>query len=129
QEDCPSCLYAGKKGATTIWETWDGVRPDCTVHDTMNHYSYGGISGWLFDGVCGIQYRDGQLVIAPKPHPSLGHARAEWRAPVGTIKSSWQYEGNRLVFDISVPVQARIRLPDGREYTAEKGEHRYEARL
>ena len=129
QEDCPGWLYAVKKGATTIWETWDGVRPDGTVHDSLNHYSYGAISGWLFDGVCGIRYCDGQLVIAPKPHPSLGHAKAEWRASIGAIQSSWQYEGNRLVFDISVPVQAQIKLPNGQEYTAEKGEHRYEVLL
>ncbi|MBP5725810.1 MAG: family 78 glycoside hydrolase catalytic domain, partial [Clostridia bacterium] len=129
QADCPSWLYAVRKGATTIWETWDGVRPDGTVHDSLNHYSYGAISGWLFDGVCGIRYHDGRLVIAPRPHPSLGYARAEWRAPIGTIRSGWQYEGNRLVFDISIPVQAWIGLPDGREYTAGKGEHRYEVRM
>ena len=129
QEDCPGWLYAVKKDATTIWETWDGVRPDGTVHDSLNHYSYGAVSGWLFDGVCGIQYHDGQLVIAPKPHPSLGHAKAEWHSSVGTIKSGWAYEGNRLSFDISVPVQAQIRLPNGQEYTAEKGEHQYEVLL
>ena len=129
QEDCPGWLYAVKKGATTIWETWDGVRPDGTVHDSLNHYSYGAISGWLFDGVCGIQYHEGKLVIAPKPHPSLGHAKAEWHSSVGTIKSGWAYEGNRLSFDISVPVQAQIRLPNGQEYTVEKGEHRYEVLL
>ena len=126
QEDCPGWLYAVKKGATTILETWDGVRPDGTVHDSLNHYSYGAVSGWLFDGVCGIQYQDCQLVIAPKPHPSLSYARAEWRAPIGTIKSGWSYEGNRLVFDISVPVQAQVRLPNGQEFIAEKGEHHYE---
>ena len=129
QDDCPSWLYAVKKGATTIWETWDGVRPDGTVHDSLNHYSYGAISGWLFDGVCGIQYRDSQLVIAPKPHPSLGHAKAEWRSPIGTIKSGWQYEGNRLTLDVSVPVQAKIKLPNGQEYKVQKGEHQYEILL
>ena len=55
QDTCPSWLYAVKKGATTIWETWDGVRADSTVHDSLNHYSYGAISGWLFNGVCGIR--------------------------------------------------------------------------
>ena len=129
QEDCPGWLYAVKKGATTIWETWDGVRPDGTVHDSLNHYSYGAISGWLFDGVCGIQLHDGTLAIAPKPHPSLGYAQAEWRSPVGAVRSGWTYESNRLIVDISVPVTARIKLPNGQEYTAEKGAHRYEVLL
>ena len=128
-EDCPGWLYAVKKGATTIWETWDGVRPDGTVHDSLNHYAYGAIAGWLFDGVCGIQLHNGELVIAPKPHPSLGCAWAEWRSPIGRIQSGWKYDGSRLVLDISVPVPSLIRLPDGREITAEKGEHRYEVLL
>ena len=118
-----------KKGATTIWETWDGVRPDGTVHDSLNHYAYGAIAGWLFDGVCGIQFHGGKLVIAPKPHPLLGYARAEWRSPIGSIQSGWKYDGNRLALDISVPVPSLIRLPDGREITAEKGTHRYEVLL
>ena len=57
QTECPGWLYAVKKGATTIWETWDGVREDGTVHDSLNHYSYGAISGWLFSGVCGALSR------------------------------------------------------------------------
>ena len=61
QEDCPGWLYAVKCGATTIWETWDGIRPDGTVHDSLNHYSYGAISGWLFSGVCGIRMTAGNV--------------------------------------------------------------------
>ena len=129
QTECPSWLYAVKHGATTIWETWDGVRPDGTVHDSLNHYSYGAISGWLLDGVCGIQLRAGKLTVKPRPHPSLGFAEGEWRSPVGTIKSAWRYENDRLSFDISVPVPARIELPDGEKHEVNVGEYRYESLL
>ena len=50
QKSYPSWLYAVEKGATTIWETWDGIREDGTVHDSLNHYSYGAVSGWLLSG-------------------------------------------------------------------------------
>ena len=126
QQDCPSWLYAVKKGATTIWETWDGVRPDGTVHDSLNHYAYGAICGWLFGGVCGIVLENGRLRVAPKPHPSLGFAKAEWRSPAGVIKSEWTYEANALRFHITVPIPAAIQLPDGSAYDVEKGEHTYE---
>ena len=129
QTECPSWLYAVKHGATTIWETWDGVRPDGTVHDSLNHYSYGAISGWLLDGICGIQLRAGTLTIRPRPHPSLGFAKGEWRSPVGTIKSAWRYENDRLSFDISVPVPARIELPNGEKHAVDTGEYRYEVLL
>ena len=129
QEDCPGWLYAVKKGATTIWETWDGVRPDGTVHDSLNHYSYGAVSGWLFDSVCGIRLSEGRLAIMPKPDPALGFAEAEWRSPVGVIRSKWAYRDGRLELSVSVPVPAEIRLPDGRQTSVAEGEYSYEVLL
>ena len=129
QEECPGWLYAVKKGATTIWETWDGVRPDGTVHDSLNHYSYGAITGWLFGGVCGIRLSEGRLTLCPKSDPSLGFARAEWRSPVGTIQSAWRYEGGKLSFDIKVPVPAGIELPNGEKHEVTEGDYHYEVLL
>ena len=129
QEDCPGWLYAVKKGATTIWETWDGVRADGTVHDSLNHYSYGAISGWLFSGVCGIKLEAGKLSIRPCPGKELGYAKAEWHSPVGTIRSAWEYRGDRILFDFSVPVPATIELPNGKRYELREGEHHDEIHL
>ena len=129
QEDCPSWLYAVKKGATSIWETWDGIRTDGTVHDSFNHYSYGAISGWLFCGVCGIELKAGKLHIKPQPGKELGYAKAEWRSPIGTIKSAWAYEDNKLCFDMTSPVPASIELPNGESYEVKAGEYHYEILL
>ncbi len=129
QDTCPSWLYAVNKGATTIWETWDGVREDGTVHDSLNHYSYGAISGWLFSGVCGIRLSEGKLTLCPKPDPSLGWAKAEWRSPVGTIRSAWKYEENKLILDFSAPIPATVELPNGEKFDIEAGEAHYEILL
>ena len=126
QEECPGWLYEVKQGATTIWETWDGVRPDGTVHDSLNHYSYGAICGWLFDGVCGIKLREGKLSVSPIPDRSLGFAKAEWKSPVGTIKSEWIYEKDALRFHFTVPVPAVIQLPNGETHDVPEGEYTYE---
>ncbi len=126
QEECPGWLYAVKKGATTIWETWDGIRPDGTVHDSLNHYSYGAVCGWLFDGVCGIRLEAGKLTIRPYPHPSLGFARARWHSPVGEVSSGWRYENKKIHFDMTLPVPARIILPDGSVRDVKEGEYSYE---
>lgn len=122
QTDCPGWLYSVKKGATTIWETWDGVRADGTVHDSLNHYSYGAISGWLFSGVCGIRLEEGKLTIQPFPDSSLGYARAEWRSPVGTIQSAWEYREGKICFDFKLPVPATIVLPNGKRIETTAGE-------
>ena len=129
QEDCPGWLYAVKKGATTIWETWDGIRPDGTAHDSLNHYAYGAICGWLFSGVCGIQLEAGKLTIRPYPHPSLGRAEAKWLSPVGEIRSGWRYENDQILMKIAVPVSADIILPDGRKTKVKAGAYSYEVSL
>ena len=126
QEECPGWLYALSKGATTIWETWDGVREDGTVHDSLNHYSYGAITGWLFGGVCGIRLSAGYLFICPRPHPSLGFARARWESPVGRIVSSWEYKEGKLLLDITLPIPGTITLPDGKSFSREAGDYHFE---
>ena len=73
QEDCPGWLYPVRKGATTIWEAWDGIRADGTVHDSFNHYTFGAIAGWLLRGVCGIRLLAGQLTLCPKPQIGRAH--------------------------------------------------------
>ena len=129
QEDCPGWLHAVKHGATTIWETWDGVRPDGTVHDLLNHYACGAICGWLMGGVCGIRLSAGKLTLAPAPDPVLQYARAEWRSPTGITKSAWEYRDGRLIFDFDAPVPAHIQLPDGTAYDAQAGGYHYEILL
>lgn len=127
QTESPGWLYPVRHGATTIWESWDGVREDGTVHDSLNHYSYGAISGFLMGDVCGIRLNAGRLTIAPKPSKALGYAEAKWDSPIGTIKSKWHYEKDQLVFEITVPANAsaEIHLPDGSRYTAAPGAHTY----
>ena len=105
------------------------MRADGTVHDSLNHYSYGAVTGWLFAGVCGIRLEAGKLTIKPCPHLSLGFAKAEWRSPAGTIQSAWRYEGDKLCFDFAVPIPAEIVLPGGEKHEVKEGEHHYEVLL
>lgn len=125
QDTAPSWLYPVKHGATTIWESWDGVREDGTVHDSLNHYAYGAISGWLMGDVCGIRLDCGKLTIAPKPSRKLGHAEAKWISPVGTIESKWHYEQDQVVFEVAIPanVTAEVCLPDGGTFHVQSGSH------
>ncbi len=120
QDTCPGWLYEIRKGATTVWETWDGIREDGTVHDSLNHYSYGSIAGWLISGVCGIRVsaarEEAPVVIAPHPDPLLSFASAAYDSPFGRIESGWTYDGDDVRYTFAVPanVRARVILPDGR---------------
>ena len=45
----PGWMYEIKKGATTIWEMWDGIDEKGRVKGSLNHYSYGAVVGNLID--------------------------------------------------------------------------------
>ena len=126
QSECPSWLYEVEKGATTIWEKWDGIRPDGTVHDSLNHYAYGSVCGWLFSGVCGILWQNGTLTLKPQPDPLLRFAKAEWDSPAGRIASRWEYgEDGKISFAFSLPagLSAVLLLPDGKKESIPAANH------
>lgn len=127
QDTCPSWLYQVKKGATTIWEKWDGIDEDGKPDKSLNHYAYGSIAGWLIDSVCGIRTEGGKITIAPKPDRRLGFAEAVYESPAGTIRSEWRYEGDVCIFTITLPedVAAELYFPDETSCEIAGGTFRY----
>ena len=125
QDTRPSWLYEVKQGATTIWETWDGINEKGEVRESLNHYSYGAICGWLMDGVCGIQVSGGQIRIWPHPNKELGYANVTYHSPYGAISSGWKYEGDKIVYEIEIPsnTKAEVILPDGRRMLLDAGSY------
>lgn len=123
QDTMPSWIYAVKKGATTIWECWDGINEQGRVKNSLNHYSYGAICGWLFGGICGIRVENGEISIQPHPYPMLQYANASYRSPLGEIKSGWCYEGEILKYEFTIPANttARVTLHDGRKMILKAG--------
>ncbi|MFI5195425.1 MAG: family 78 glycoside hydrolase catalytic domain, partial [Chitinophagales bacterium] len=76
QETYPSWLYPVKMGATTIWERWDGEKPDSTFEDpgmnSFNHYAYGAIGDFMYRDVAGLDTDPafpGYKKIRIMPHP------------------------------------------------------------
>jgi alpha-L-rhamnosidase len=122
QESYPSWLYPVKMGATTIWERWDGMKPDSTFQNpgmnSFNHYAYGAIGDWMYRTVAGLQelqpgYKE--LSIAPKPGGKLSKASAEYVTPYGPAKSSWEIADGRIRMVVTVPpnTTATLVLPSG----------------
>ena len=127
QDTCPGWLYEVRRGATTVWEEWDGINEKGEVKASLNHYSKGAVCGWLFSDVCGIRIENGALTLAPKPSPLLGHAEARYLSPLGEIVSAWRYgENGEITYTFRIPsnASADITLPDGRRFTLGPGEHR-----
>lgn len=125
QDTLPSWLYQVKKGATTIWENWNGL--ESGGNGSLNHYSYGAVSGWLLSGVCGINVENDEIIIKPYPNKLLEYAKAEYDSPLGLIKSSWRYVDDEIEFEIEIPCNntAKMILPDGENKELIPGKHNF----
>ncbi len=113
QDSYPSWLYPVKMGATTIWERWDGIKPDSTFQtpgmNSFNHYAYGAIGDWLYRIVAGLDtYEDGPGYkhVNVKPHVGgkLTHASVTLHTYYGTTSAGWKLEERKLVLDVQIPV-------------------------
>jgi alpha-L-rhamnosidase len=118
QDTSPSWLYAIDKGATTIWESWDAIDADGTIHGSLNHVAFGSIGSWLHEVVAGIVpdtddpgYR--HFYLRPIPGGNLTFARATYKSTHGTIASSWSIDGDIMKYDFTVPpnTTATVTIP------------------
>lgn len=126
QDTYPSWLYPVKMGATTIWERWDGIKPDSTFQtpgmNSFNHYSYGAIGDWMYRVIAGIDtyaadpgYHHSR--IDPHPGGNLTSAGADLQSPYGLLSSHWRLAGDTLYIDLTIPANTSssvyIPAPDG----------------
>ena len=108
----PSWLYPVTQRATTIWERWDGQKPDGTFQDksmnSFNHYAYGAIGNWLYNYVAGIRIDPSQpgykhFFLQPHAGGGLTHASAELKTMYGVIRSAWKIENGEMNYTCEVP--------------------------
>jgi alpha-L-rhamnosidase len=122
QETWPSWLYPVKMGATTIWERWDGIKPDSTFQEasmnSFNHYAYGAIGDWLYRTVAGIDMDEKKpgykhIIMSPQPGGKLTNAKARYHSIYGDIESAWTLSGNEMQWQVTVPANttATLRFP------------------
>src|SRR5262249_1562086 len=122
RKDYPSWLYPVTRGATTIWERWDGIKPDGSFQDpemnSFNHYAYGAIGEWMYRVVAGIELDEKQpgykhILIQPQPGGGLTYANASVGSMYGRVASGWRIANGKMTLLVDVPpnTTATIRLP------------------
>ncbi|MGM0879899.1 MAG: family 78 glycoside hydrolase catalytic domain [Bacillota bacterium] len=114
QKDYPSWLYQVTKGATTIWEHWDGIKEDGSFWsadmNSYNHYAYGAIGEWLYRHVAGIGPDESEpgfkvVHIKPQPGPGLEWAEAHLETMYGKVASYWRRsEDGGMAVHVTIPV-------------------------
>ena len=136
QRKNPSWLYSIDNGATTIWERWNSytLEEGVSKHgmNSFNHYAYGCVCEWVWESVAGISCDASnpgfkQIVMKPIPDKRLGFVKAEYNSAVGVIKSHWRYEGDKWIWEFSIPkgATASVTLPGESEAKIYKsGKHK-----
>jgi len=123
----PSWLYQVEMGATTVWERWDALAPDGTIHSgematddssgmlSFNHYAYGAVVDWVYRYVGGLAptlerpgYR--RIVVAPRPSTAIPWARASVETRLGAASVDWRLVDADLELDLVVPFGAEAVL-------------------
>ncbi len=124
QEDYPSWLYAVKKGATTIWEHWDGIKEDGSFWsadmNSFNHYAYGAVGEWLYRIVGGIDTSEDRpgykhAILAPKPWNGIYFAQTSHQSQYGEFALKWHRddEAGMMTVSLTIPANtsATVELP------------------
>ncbi|HWD66638.1 MAG TPA: family 78 glycoside hydrolase catalytic domain [Caulobacteraceae bacterium] len=112
----PSWGYMIAKGATTMWERWNGDVGDVAMN-SYNHYAFGAVSGFLFRRIAGIDAGAPgfkEVVVRPVLDPRVKRGGGDYQSAMGPISTGWS-QGPGGAFDLTVEIPAnsagRIHLP------------------
>ena len=129
RREYPGWLYSVTKGATTVWEHWDNIRPDGSFWDwdmnSFNHYAYGSVGDWVFEVACGIRPLTpgfGRARIAPNPDPRLPGLSGTLDTAHGRIRSAWKNTPDGVRYEIDTPVESEI-VVNGKTYYVGPGRY------
>ena len=133
----PSWLYPVTKGATTVWEHWDGIMENgdfwSADMNSFNHYAYGAVADWVYCQAAGIntveEYPGYEKIrIAPLPDTRLDWLEASLRTRHGLVSSRWQKQEGMWRYEINTPVETTVVIA-GKEYRVEKGKYVFYSKI
>ena len=111
QTTYPGWGYMLSRGATTMWESWDG-------RDSHDHPMQGTVVEFLYRYLAGIRVDEqhpgfSQFFIQPIFPAGLAQAQARYDSERGPITSAWKRQGNVTLLHVGIPFNtiAHISLP------------------
>jgi len=128
QETYPSWGWWIVNGATTLYEYWplDAKWPKLGV--SMNHHMFGEISAWFYKVLGGIFPDEDQpgfknVVLKPNFVSGLDKFEAKHDGPFGTIISSWEKSGSKVLYNVTIPANSTATLFLGASEVLESGKN------
>lgn len=137
QSSPPSYGYLVSIGETTLWENmFDFGNSKSNVYLkngmsilSLNHHFWGFVYSYFVKNVVGLSFNpnfDDITYAEVKPCfvGALDYAEASYKAPLGEISVKWEKRGEKVVLDVAVPTDMRVKLcVNGKEELLEGGSH------
>ncbi len=108
----PSYNYQRQKGATALWESWEG-------DVSLNHHMYGYVNHWINENVAGLRLIESgyaKCAIEPFFFAKDCFASTKTKTPFGEISVSWKKTLDTLSIDLIIPEKSdcELILPKGK---------------
>ena len=122
--DYTSWLYPVTKGATSIWERWNGYeaafeRNNQNRMNSFNHFALGAVGQWMYEfqlgitsdhynGVAGYKH----FVLQPQAGADFTSLKGSYASNYGIIESSWTADGKGVMtsYKATVPANSSATL-------------------
>lgn len=129
----PSWGYMVGKGATTIWELWNGDTANPAMNSGNHVMLLGDLLPWCFNNLAGIRadnMKPGYKHVVFQPNfevQELSRVDASYTSLYGPIVSRWTKTPTHLEWDIELPANTtgEVCLPDGRKQQIGSGKHHF----
>ena len=116
RKEYPSWLYPVTKGATTIWERWNGIKPDGSFQypsmNSFNHYAYGAIGEWMYANLIGLKINENypgfkRYTIKPLFDNNFDNIEGSFDSNYGKIAISWSRKKGNLILSLNIPANTK----------------------
>lgn len=100
------------KGATTIWERWNGIKPNGDFQypsmNSFNHYAYGAIGEWIYNNLMGLKIDEDfpgfkRYTIEPIFDENFDNIDGRFDSYYGEIAVQWSRKNGNIHLTIDIP--------------------------
>ena len=108
QTTFPSWGYEIERGATTLWETWQGDADHC-----LNMKMFGSVEKFFYKDLAGISpaapgYE--RITVKPRVVGDLKYAKASVKTVRGLVAVDWKRDDRSLEMKVTIPANGRAKV-------------------
>ncbi|MGA2116421.1 MAG: glycoside hydrolase family 78 protein [Bryobacteraceae bacterium] len=108
QETYPGWGYMVEKGATTVWELWNGDTADPAMNSGNHVMQIGDLAVWMYEYLAGLRSDPDQpgfrhILIHPYPAGDLSFVNGAHQSPYGPITTAWKRDAGQFQLNVAIP--------------------------